>query len=104
MGDIPIFITENGSCYNDEPENGRVKDVGRINYLQQHLTALSRAISSGVNIKGYITWSLMDNYEWAEGYTMRFGIVHVNYRTLERTKKDSYYWYKQMIDNNWFEN
>lgn len=103
-GDIPIFITENGSCYNDEPENGRVKDVGRINYLQQHLTALSRAISSGVNIKGYITWSLMDNYEWAEGYTMRFGIVHVNYRTLERTKKDSYYWYKQMIDNNWFEN
>ncbi|SHN22126.1 GH1 family beta-glucosidase [Gracilibacillus kekensis] len=103
-GDIPIYITENGSCYNDEPENGRVKDAGRINYLQQHLTALSRAISSGVNVKGYITWSLMDNFEWAEGYTMRFGIVHVNYRTLERTKKDSYYWFKQTIDNNWFEN
>ncbi|WP_058306566.1 GH1 family beta-glucosidase [Gracilibacillus massiliensis] len=102
-GDIPIYITENGSCYNDEPENGRVKDAGRINYLQQHLTALSRAIASGVNVKGYITWSLMDNFEWAEGYTMRFGIVHVNYRTLERTKKDSYYWFKQTIDNNWFE-
>ncbi|SER49262.1 broad-specificity cellobiase [Gracilibacillus ureilyticus] len=103
-GDIPIYITENGSCYNDEPENGQVKDSGRINYLQQHLTALSRAIASGVNIKGYITWSLMDNFEWAEGYTMRFGIVHVNYRTLERTKKDSYYWYKQTVANNWFEN
>ncbi|SFL53395.1 beta-glucosidase [Gracilibacillus orientalis] len=103
-GDIPIYITENGSCYNDEPENGRVKDSGRINYLEQHLTALSRAIESGVNIKGYITWSLMDNFEWAEGYTMRFGIVHVNYRTLERTKKDSFYWYKQTIENNWFEN
>ncbi|WP_163578857.1 GH1 family beta-glucosidase [Gracilibacillus saliphilus] len=103
-GDIPIYITENGSCYNDEPENGSVKDSGRINYLQQHLTALSRAIASGVNVKGYITWSLMDNFEWAEGYTMRFGIVHVNYRTLERTKKDSFYWYKQTIANNWFEN
>ncbi|WP_277678720.1 GH1 family beta-glucosidase [Gracilibacillus dipsosauri] len=102
-GDIPIYITENGSCYNDEPENGRVRDSGRIHYLQQHLTALSRAIASGVNVKGYITWSLMDNFEWAEGYTMRFGIVHVNYRTLERTKKDSYYWYKQTIANNWFE-
>ncbi|MGP4041519.1 GH1 family beta-glucosidase [Gracilibacillus sp. D59] len=103
-GDIPIYITENGSCYNDEPENGSVEDSGRINYLEQHLTALSRAIASGVNIKGYITWSLMDNFEWAEGYTMRFGIVHVNYRTLERTKKDSFYWYKQTIANNWFEN
>ncbi len=103
-GDIPIYITENGSCYNDEPENGSVKDSGRINYLQQHLTALNRAIASGVNVKGYITWSLMDNFEWAEGYTMRFGIVHVNYRTLERTKKDSFYWYKQTIANNWFEN
>ncbi|UOQ48445.1 GH1 family beta-glucosidase [Gracilibacillus caseinilyticus] len=102
-GDVPIFITENGSCYNDEPEKGRVHDTGRINYLEQHLTALSRAIASGVNIKGYITWSLMDNFEWAEGYTMRFGIVHVNYRTLERTKKDSFYWYKQTIANNWFE-
>ncbi|WP_208586789.1 GH1 family beta-glucosidase [Gracilibacillus suaedae] len=103
-GDIPIYITENGSCYNDEPENGSIKDTGRINYLEQHLTALSRAIASGVNVKGYITWSLMDNFEWAEGYTMRFGIVHVNYRTLERTKKDSFYWYKQTIANNWFEN
>ncbi|MDC3417021.1 GH1 family beta-glucosidase [Aquibacillus salsiterrae] len=103
-GNVPIYITENGSCYNDEPVEGRVKDDGRIKYLQQHLTALSRAIDSGVNVKGYLTWSLMDNFEWAEGYSKRFGIVHVNYRTLERTKKDSYYWFKQTISNKWFEN
>ncbi|SDB84307.1 beta-glucosidase [Pelagirhabdus alkalitolerans] len=102
-GDVPIYITENGSCYNEEPENGRVRDSKRIDYLQQHLIALDRAMKSGVNIKGYLTWSLMDNFEWAEGYTMRFGIVHVNYRTLERTKKDSFYWYKQMISNGFFE-
>ncbi|MBU9722965.1 MULTISPECIES: GH1 family beta-glucosidase [Bacillaceae] len=103
-GNIPIYITENGSCYNEEPEsNGRVKDAGRVNYLKQHLTALNRAMSAGVNIKGYLTWSLLDNFEWAEGYTMRFGIVYVNYRTLERVRKDSFYWYKQIIDNNFFE-
>lgn len=102
-GNVPIYITENGSCYNDEPVNGRVTDEGRIKYLKQHLTALNRAIKSGVNIKGYLTWSLMDNFEWSEGYSKRFGIVHVNYRTLERTKKDSYYWFKQTIENNWFE-
>ncbi|MBU9712882.1 GH1 family beta-glucosidase [Evansella tamaricis] len=102
-GNIPIYITENGSCYNDEPINGVVKDEGRINYLQQHLVSLQRSMESGVNIKGYTSWSLLDNFEWAEGYTMRFGLVHVNYRTLERTKKESYYWYKQVIENHFFE-
>lgn len=101
-GQVPIYITENGSCYNDEPVDGRVHDQGRIDYLKQHLTALNRAMNSGVNIKGYLTWSLLDNFEWAEGYNMRFGIVHVNYRTLERTKKESFYWYKQAIQNGWF--
>lgn len=102
-GDIPIYITENGACYNDEPADGRVKDDRRISYLQHHLAALSRAIESGVNIKGYFLWSLMDNFEWAEGYSKRFGIIHVDYRTLVRTKKDSYYWYKKVIANNWLE-
>ncbi|MCZ0703111.1 beta-glucosidase [Natronobacillus azotifigens] len=102
-GNVPIYITENGSCYNDEPVNGVVKDEGRITYLRQHLTALRRAMHSGVNIKGYMTWSLLDNFEWAEGYSMRFGIVFVNYRTLERIKKDSFYWYKQTVQNNFFE-
>ena len=102
-GDIPIYITENGSCYNDEPENGEVKDERRTNYLKQHLVSLHRSMEAGVNIKGYLTWSLLDNFEWAEGFTMRFGIVHVNYRTLERTKKDSFYWYKHTIAKNFFE-
>lgn len=102
-GNVPIYITENGACYNDEPSNGRVRDDKRIKYLQQHLTALSRAIESGVNIKGYCVWSLLDNFEWAEGYSKRFGIIHVDYHTLERTKKDSFYWYKKLIANNWFE-
>lgn len=102
-GDIPIYITENGSCYNNEKESGRVKDDKRIDYLKQHLIALDRAMKAGVNIKGYISWSLLDNFEWAEGYTMRFGMVYVDYRTLERTKKDSYYWYKKLINNHFFE-
>ncbi|WP_096187134.1 GH1 family beta-glucosidase [Evansella halocellulosilytica] len=100
-GDIPIYITENGSCYNDEPVDGKVNDTGRIDYLKQHLISLHRSIESGVNIKGYLTWSLLDNFEWAEGYSKRFGIVHVNYRTLERTKKESFYWYQKFLETNW---
>lgn len=102
-GTVPVYITENGSCYNHEPKNGRVKDEPRIKYLKQHLTALSRSIESGVNIKGYLTWSMLDNFEWAEGYSKRFGLVHVDYNTLERTKKDSYYWFKHTAANKWFE-
>ncbi|PAD70304.1 beta-glucosidase [Bacillus sp. 7586-K] len=102
-GAIPIYITENGACYNDGVENGRVKDTKRIDYLKQHLTSLKRSIDAGVNVKGYLTWSLMDNFEWAEGYDKRFGIIHVDFNTLERTKKDSYYWYKHMISNGWFD-
>jgi beta-glucosidase len=101
-GKVPIYITENGSCYNDEPIDGRVKDERRIKYLKQHLTALSQSIESGVNIKGYLTWSLLDNFEWAEGYSKRFGIVFVNYITQERIKKDSFYWFKKTIENKWF--
>ncbi|MFZ4452612.1 GH1 family beta-glucosidase [Salibacterium aidingense] len=102
-GDVPIYITENGACYNNEVQNGRVMDTERIDYLKRHLTAVQRSLESGVNIKGYIVWSLLDNFEWAEGYTMRFGLVHVNYRTLERTKKESYYWYQKTVQNRWFE-
>jgi beta-glucosidase len=102
-GNVPIYITENGSCYNDEPELDRVKDDRRIKYLKQHLTALSRSIEAGVNIKGYLTWSMLDNFEWSEGYSKRFGIVYVDFNTLKRTKKDSYYWFKHTIANKWFE-
>ncbi|SET24456.1 beta-glucosidase [Oceanobacillus limi] len=102
-GDTPIYITENGACFNDDVQQGQVKDDGRIDYLKTHLASLQRSIDSGVPIKGYLCWSLLDNFEWAEGYTMRFGLVHMNYRTLERTKKDSYYWYQKVIDNGWYE-
>ncbi|MCZ8520864.1 MULTISPECIES: GH1 family beta-glucosidase [Paenibacillus] len=96
-GDIPIYITENGSCYNDGPEEGRVNDTQRVAYLRRHLTQLERVIASGVPVLGYFTWSLMDNFEWAEGYSKRFGIIHVDYDTLKRTPKESYYWYRSMI-------
>lgn len=96
-GNIPLYITENGACYNDGPENGKVKDDKRIAYMRSHIANVNRAIQSGVNVKGYMAWSLLDNFEWAEGYDMRFGLVHVDFDTLIRTKKDSYYWYKELI-------
>ncbi|WP_226582706.1 GH1 family beta-glucosidase [Halobacillus litoralis] len=102
-GDVPIYITENGACYNHGVEDGRVYDQERIDYLKQHLTSLSRAIEAGVPIVGYIVWSLLDNFEWAEGYEKRFGIIHVNFETFERTRKDSYYWYRDTVNNHSFE-
>ena len=99
-GDVPIYITENGACYGDGPVDGRVKDDKRINYLDKHIAEVSRAIESGVNLKGYFTWSLLDNFEWAFGYEKRFGLVFVNFETLERTKKDSYYWYQKVVTEN----
>lgn len=101
-GEIPIYITENGICINEGVENGVVNDTRRIDYLKSHITAVHRCLESGVNLRGYITWSLLDNFEWAEGYSKRFGIVHVDYRTLERTKKESYYWYQKVVNNGWF--
>ncbi|GEN52210.1 GH1 family beta-glucosidase [Halobacillus faecis] len=103
-GDVPIYITENGACYNHGvEEDGKVHDKERVDYLKQHLTALNRAMEAGVPIVGYIVWSLLDNFEWAEGYEKRFGIIHVNFETFERTRKDSYYWFKETVENHSFE-
>lgn len=103
-GDIPIYITENGACINDAPgADSRVRDDRRISYYRQHIASLHRAIESGVNVVGYMAWSLLDNFEWAEGYDKRFGLVHVDFRTLKRTKKDSYYWYEKLARNGWYE-
>jgi beta-glucosidase len=93
----PCYITENGAAYNHDLANGVVADAPRIEYLQQHLAALLEAIDEGVAVKGYFAWSLMDNFEWAEGYAMRFGLVHVNYATQERTLKDSAHWYQSLM-------
>ncbi|MEO8529214.1 MAG: family 1 glycosylhydrolase, partial [Pseudolysinimonas sp.] len=85
-----LYVTENGSSYDDpEPSDGHVADPQRVSYLETHIQAVAEAIAAGVDVRGYFAWSLMDNFEWAWGFEKRFGIVHVNYDTLERTVKDS---------------
>lgn len=85
----PIYITENGAAIHDKIENGEVKDPRRVDYYNEHLNAVHTAIDNGIDIKGYFAWSLMDNFEWAYGYTQRFGIVYTDYDTQKRTIKDS---------------
>ncbi|NQZ74239.1 MAG: family 1 glycosylhydrolase, partial [Dinoroseobacter sp.] len=89
-GDLPILITENGMSNADILKNGAVHDPERIDYLNQHFEQARRAISDGVPLQGYFVWSLLDNYEWALGYEKRFGLIHVDFETLERTPKSSY--------------
>jgi beta-glucosidase len=94
----PIFITENGCSNADEVQpDGAVHDTARIAYLDGHLRALHEAIDAGVDVRGYFVWSLMDNFEWAEGYHQRFGLVHVDYATQQRTPKDSYHWLRAVL-------
>jgi beta-glucosidase len=93
----PIFITENGAAYEDQMVEGRVEDEPRRQYIESHLVALAEAMRQGVYVKGYFAWSLMDNFEWAEGYRKRFGIVHVDYETMRRTLKQSAVWYRALV-------
>ncbi|MBO0846536.1 MAG: beta-glucosidase [Nocardioides sp.] len=94
----PIIITESGCSYATAPdEAGVVDDRARIDYLDAHLRAIAVAVRAGVDVRGYYTWSLMDNFEWAEGYRQRFGLVYVDYDTLERTPKRSFDWYAETI-------
>ncbi|HET8643812.1 MAG TPA: family 1 glycosylhydrolase, partial [Pseudonocardiaceae bacterium] len=94
----PVYITENGCSWDDEPdETGAVPDPKRVDYLDGHLRELHAAISAGVDVRGYFVWSLLDNFEWAEGYTKRFGLVHVDYETMRRTPKTSFGWYRDLI-------
>lgn len=97
----PIYITENGISCNDAVSlDGKVHDAGRIDFEERYLAQLNRAIQDGADIRGYFYWSLMDNFEWSEGYTQRFGLVYVDYRTGERIPKDSARWYQKVIANN----
>ena len=99
-----IIITENGIPVPDGVDfDGRVRDERRIRYVRDHLKQVHRAISEGVPVKGYFHWSLMDNFEWALGYTMRFGLVYVDYTTQQRIIKDSGRWFSQVIRDNGFE-
>jgi beta-glucosidase len=90
-GDLPLFVTENGMACADQREPDGVNDPARIAYLETHLAQVKRAIQDGVPVQGYMVWSLLDNYEWALGYEKRFGLVHVDFDTLERTPKSSYH-------------
>jgi len=100
FGNPELYVTENGACYDDPlAQNGIVQDNDRIAYLRDHLAAAGDAVASGVKLRGYFVWSLLDNFEWAEGYSRRFGVVYVDYKTLNRIPKESYYWLAKFIKN-----
>jgi beta-glucosidase len=93
-----IYITENGAAFPDiRSHDGHVHDLERTAYLESHVAAVAQAIADGSPVRGYFVWSLLDNFEWAEGYSKRFGIVYIDYPTLERVPKDSFYWYRDLI-------
>lgn len=101
-GDIPLYVTENGAAFFDPPmaTDGRVQDPLRVDYLRSHLKACHAAIAQGVDLRGYMVWSLLDNLEWALGYSKRFGVVHVDFETQARTPKDSALFYAKVIASN----
>jgi len=97
-GKLPVVITENGVCLTDWVTlDGNVPDGQRIDWMRRYLRGVKRALDEGYEVAGYCYWSLMDNFEWGEGYTPRFGLVHVDYGTQQRTPKDSFYWYRDLI-------
>lgn len=94
----PIYITENGVSVMDWVDrNGEVNDFQRIDFLARYLAQLQRAVDEGIDVRGYLHWSLLDNFEWGDGYRQRFGLIHVDYQTLKRTPKASSYWYRDLI-------
>ncbi|MBN1452146.1 MAG: beta-glucosidase [Anaerolineales bacterium] len=97
----PIYITENGAAFKDEvTPDGKVHDERRLDYLRQHFIQTRLAMQDGVDVRGYFVWSLLDNFEWAHGYTKRFGLIRVDYETQERIVKDSGEWYSHLIASN----
>jgi beta-glucosidase len=106
---VPLFVTENGAAFDDQlpgagaadPHgNDRIEDPDRVDYLRGHIAAARRAIAGGADLRGYFVWSLMDNFEWAEGYSRRFGLVYVDYPTQRRIPKRSAVWYRDVIEAN----
>lgn len=97
----PIYITENGSAFKDEVSaDGKIHDPRRLDYLKQHFIQTRLAMQDGVDVRGYMVWSLMDNFEWGHGFTKRFGLIRVDYETQKRTIKDSGEWYAEVIRKN----
>lgn len=97
-GNPKVVITENGAAFEDTlDDDAQINDLRRIRYLREHLLTLAQALEAGANVQGYFVWSLLDNFEWAEGYAKRFGLVYVDYATQRRIPKASYHWFKEVI-------
>ena len=98
----PLYVTENGAAFAESFDtNGQLMpDVRRQAYLESHISAMTRAMQSGVDVRGYFAWSLLDNFEWAEGYARRFGLVYVDFATQKRTIKASGHWFAGVAANN----
>jgi beta-glucosidase len=94
-----IIVTENGAAFNDSYEEGQVDDHKRVKFLQDYIAQVLLAKREGVNVKGYFIWTLLDNFEWAEGYYPKFGLVHVDFETQRRLIKNSGRWYSQFLKN-----
>ena len=93
-----IYITENGAAFGDvRSHDGRIHDPERTEFIASHIDAVAAAVADGAPVKGYFVWSLLDNFEWAHGYSKRFGVIYIDYPTLERVPKDSFYWYRDSI-------
>jgi beta-glucosidase len=93
----PIVITENGAAFNDAVVRDAVHDADRIAFLDAHICAVRKAMDAGIDVRGYLVWSILDNFEWSDGYGPRFGLVRVDYATQRRILKDSYHWYRKLI-------
>jgi beta-glucosidase len=99
-GDVPLYVTENGAAYHDSVgPDGTVDDPRRIEYLDAHIRAALEAAAEGVDLRGYFVWSLLDNFEWSEGFDRRFGLVYVDYATQRRIPKRSARWYARVIQD-----
>jgi beta-glucosidase len=98
--EAPLIITENGVAYDDVLADGRVADPVRTAYLDAHLRAAHDAIAKGADLRGYLAWSFLDNFEWGHGYDKRFGLVYVDYTTQRRVPKDSALWFREVIRRN----
>jgi beta-glucosidase len=95
---LPLIISENGmSCQDYVAVDGGVHDAARVDFLTRHLGMLRSALAAGVDVRGYYHWSLLDNFEWAEGYKQRFGLLHTDFATGRRTPKDSFFHYRDLI-------
>ena len=92
-----VYVTENGAAFADELQDGAVHDPRRLAYIEAHLNAAAQALEAGVPLRGYFVWSLLDNFEWAHGYSKRFGLTYVDYPTQRRVLKDSGHWYARLV-------